>query len=131
MPEPVPQYTIDVFCDDGRHDAGEIEEVAKFGRFTLPHGEVRWLIWDSEGQSWNYTVRPGANVEIHRRYGADSGKGSTYHWRCNQCPRSLEASENSLHQLLEATHQGLLKTDPGQHMSRVNLAMLRLISDSI
>jgi hypothetical protein len=127
-----PDYIIEVFCDDPRHADGKVAEIARFGRFVLsPHGEVRWLIWRDDRQSFSYTAFPGANVEVYRRYDDEPEKGSTYHWRCDLCPRSLETREDKLSRLLETTYQGLLKSAAGQGVSRVDLKVLRVIADSI
>jgi hypothetical protein len=50
----LPEYIIEAICDDPRHARGKVANLAAFGRFTSPNGEVRWLIRDDTG-NWRYT----------------------------------------------------------------------------
>jgi hypothetical protein len=116
-----PEHILSVVCDDPRHARGKVARIATFGRFTLPGGEVRWLV--RVGDDWRYTPVDRESgperVQVHRRYDAEPGLGSTYTWPCNLCPRSLKAREGTLQGLLEATWSrrgeltagGLLKPD--------------------
>jgi hypothetical protein len=132
-----PGYILSVVCDDPRHARGKVASIATFGRFTLPNGEVRWLVRD--GDEWSYTVRPrdGGRVRAHRRYDAEPELGSTYTWTCNLCPRSLKAREGTLQGLLETTWGrrgeltagGLLK--PVDGVSSISIYILDLLASSI
>jgi len=123
MPEP--EHIIQAICNDPRHARGKVAKVATFGRFTFPHGEVRWLILDAG--EWRYT-RPDP-TGVYRRYGAhDEDRGSTYVWPCKLCPRSLEVTEITLRRVLEDTYQGLLKTTGNERVSQVPITVLRQVA---
>lgn len=124
MPEPEPEHIIQAICNDPRHARAKVATVATFARFTQPNGEVRWLIGDAG--AWRYT-RPDP-TGVYRRYGADADKGSTDVWPCKLCPRSLEVREGTLHQVLEDTYAGLLKTGVNERVSKVPIAVLRKVA---
>jgi hypothetical protein len=119
-----PEHIIEAICNDPRHARGKVAKVATFGRFTFPNGEIRWLI--REAGEWRYT-RPDP-TGVYRRYDVDVDKGATYVWPCKLCPRSLEVRENTLHQVLEHTYEGLLKTTANECVSKVPIAVLRQVA---
>jgi hypothetical protein len=117
-----PEHIIQAICNNPRHARNKVAKIARFGRFTFPNGEVRWLIWDPNRETFMYTVRPDATVEAHGRYGAESEMGSTYTWPCKLCKRSLKVREGTLQERLERIYQeGLPENGARQHVSRISL----------
>jgi hypothetical protein len=131
MTEPVPGHIIEAVCDDPRHARGKVYEAATFGRFTLPSGEIRWLV--RNGDFWSYTVRPRESprgrVDAHRRYYAEPEKGSTYVWPCRLCTRSFEVREENLQRVLETVYQGQLTADTLDRP--ISLAALRRVASTV
>ena len=126
MTEPVPDYIIQVICDDPGHARNKVAKIATFGRFT-ENGEIRWLIWDTERARWRNTM-PDSN-DVFRRYGApDEDKGSTYRWQCKLCGTPLKVQEGTLHHVLEGTYRELPKTTTGKRVSQVPMSVLRQVA---
>jgi hypothetical protein len=61
-----PDHVIEAICNEPRHARSKAAMIAPFGRFTLPNGEVRWLIRDVAGGEprWNCTGRPAAGYTV-------------------------------------------------------------------
>jgi hypothetical protein len=42
----LPEHIVEAIRDDPRHARNKVAKIARFGRYTPPNCEIRWLIWD-------------------------------------------------------------------------------------